>query len=299
MATIGRTQMGNNLPTVIAQKALGYLPASLHLVNTVARDTDFRPMRQGDRVRVAKRGSLTANDKAEDTSVTFQNPALTNVDVLLNKHKEVTIAFEDVVEPIKEGGFDVRTGYIEDAMLTLGEAMETDLAALITGISGTVGTAGTDITDAVMLEARSALTNNRAPIDNRYLLLAPDQLNVILGLDKFIGADKYGSNVPVQQGEFGSIYGMKVMEGLFVPVTAGTPDTIHNVAYHRDAFVLATRPLPTPQAPGVQVGYATMNGITIRVLISYNGALLADQITIDVLYGVAELRDELGTQVLA
>ena len=68
---------------------------------------------------------------------------------------------------------------------------------------------------------------------------------------------------------------------------------------HRDAMILAMRPLPRPKAPGVKVAYAMKDGLMIRVVMSYNADQLADQVTIDTLFGVATLRSELGVTVLS
>jgi hypothetical protein len=88
------------------------------------------------------------------------------------------------------------------------------------------------------------------------------------------------------------------MESIF-PVEEGSPATTYNLAFQRNAMVLATRPLAKPMAPGVKVGFVEQNGIVIRVIYSYDAANLADQITLDTLFGVAIMRDDLGVALLS
>jgi hypothetical protein len=72
-----------------------------------------------------------------------------------------------------------------------------------------------------------------------------------------------------------------------------------NVAFHRDALALVTRPLALPNAAaGVMVGHASYNGITMRVLSQYDitaGGLI---VNCDILAGVAVLQDGLLVPML-
>jgi len=72
-----------------------------------------------------------------------------------------------------------------------------------------------------------------------------------------------------------------------------------NLAFHRDALALVTRPLALPNAQaGVMVGHAAYNGITMRVLAQYDinaGGLV---VNCDILAGVAVLNSGLLVPVL-
>ena len=62
---------------------------------------------------------------------------------------------------------------------------------------------------------------------------------------------------------------------------------------------ILTRPLPTaPEGMGAVQTVMAEDGIAIRVTMSYSPDYLGVQCTVDVLYGVAELRDEFGVVVL-
>jgi len=72
-----------------------------------------------------------------------------------------------------------------------------------------------------------------------------------------------------------------------------------NLAFHRDALALVTRPLALPNSQaGVMVGHADYNGITMRVLAQYDinaGGLI---VNCDILAGVAVLNSGLLVPVL-
>lgn len=294
------TNSANFIPEIWGNVALGKLEAELHMARNVARDYEFTPAKEGDVIHIPKRGSLQANQKTANTDVTLQNPTADKVDVTLDQHWEVTFAVEDIVKA--QANQDIMGGYIEDAIAVLGEKIETALASLYSSLStNNLGTAGTDITEAVVLNTRKALVENRAPRSNRFLYLEPSQINVILDKDTFpvVRASEYGNAMPVQEGEIGSLYGMKVFETLFAQDDTNSPVGTHNLAFHRNAFVLATRPLPEPKAPGAVSAVINRNGIAMRVTYSYNAMKLADQVTIDILYGVSVLREELGVDLVS
>lgn len=296
--TIGLVQGAEFIPEVVANKALGALEAELHLAKNVARDFEYTAQKEGDVIKVPVRGSLVANRKTSGTKVTVQNPTATKVDVPLDNHWEVTFAVEDIVKTLATGEQVIQDGYIADGMLALAEQIEEALAELASDFTETLGVRGTAVTGALVKSARAGLTNKRCPRSDRYLYITPENVNNITDEKAFVETDKYGSSMVVQDGELGKIYGFRTMESIF-PVEEGSPATTYNLAFQRNAMVLATRPLAKPMAPGVKVGYVEKDGIVIRVIYSYDASNLADQITLDTLFGVAIMRQEFGIALLS
>ena len=74
--------------------------------------------------------------------------------------------------------------------------------------------------------------------------------------------------------------------------------TTHNLAFGRDAIGLVIRRLPQPlPGTGAIAEYAELGNFGMRVVMSYQPNTLAQQFTVDVLYGTAVIRNEFGVQV--
>lgn len=82
--------------------------------------------------------------------------------------------------------------------------------------------------------ARRLLNRANVPQSDRFLVIPPEQEQVIIGLDNFRNADKYGSRDALLKGEVGQIYGFRVI--------------VHNgcasneaMAYHKSAVAVAVQ----------------------------------------------------------
>jgi hypothetical protein len=70
-----------------------------------------------------------------------------------------------------------------------------------------------------------------------------------------------------------------------------SPTTIHNIAFHRDAFALVSRLLPMPPAgTGAVASAVSEDGVGMRAIRSWNATFLGLQFTVDMLYGVKSIR---------
>lgn len=289
------------IPQVWAQRALDVLKANMVLARLVTRDSDFEPGFVGKTLNIPYPGKFTAQDKAADTALTPQAPTGgATVSVTLNKHKAVDFLVEDVARA--QARPDLLDRYIRPAALAIAEAVETDLFALYSGLSGSVGTSGTDLTAATVRAARKALNDNKVPQDSRYLVISPKDEIALLGDSGLANYFAFARAQGVAEGSLGRLYGFDVYMSQMVPVVTGTPNSTKNLAFHREAFILATRPfMDPPQATGVQA--ATVSdpdtGLIIRVLYTYDIAYRGVRVGLDILYGVAELRDAAGIVVLS
>lgn len=286
----------NFIPEIVANQALGALGGYLNLGRTVARDTELTPQRVGDIIHVPKRGTLSANSKQRGNPVTRQNPTADVVNVPLDEHWEVTFGEEDFAASVQQG--DVVPGYITDAVIVLGEKIETSLATLATSLthSLTAG-AGSNTPFEDFIDVRADLVGRKVPqLAPRYAYVHPDFVAQLLReasvLDPKVGTTERA----LTQGAISRVAGFDVFEGQLV-VSDGSPAKKQNIFYLRNAFVLATRPLRAIDGSlGAQS--ATLqdeNGIALRVIRSYNPDELAIQITLDVLFGTAVLDDRLAT----
>src|SRR5919206_25394 len=83
-----------------------------------------------------------------------------------------------------------------------------------------------------------------------------------------------------------------------VPKTGSSPVTTHNLAFTKSAIGLVIRRLPQPlPGTGAIAEYAELGNFGMRVVMSYQPNTLAQQFTVDVLYGCGILRNAAGVQV--
>lgn len=134
------------------------------------------------------------------------------------------------------------------------------------------------------------------------------------GWAKEIVYDNFSSDPQLGQGlTFGTsavVYGIirvdtvnKVIE-LDRPLDAAITDTLainllppgsYNFAFHRNALALVTRPLALPmQGTGARAGVANYNGLSMRVVMTYDGNKQGTLVTLDSLLGIAKLDARLG-----
>lgn len=280
------------IPTIIAQKALGRFAAYMNLAKTVARDFELTPTTVGETVRVAKRGTVSANDKTAGNNFTRQNPTATDVAVTLDQHKDVTISLDDVTKVLQNQ--DTLAGYAEDGAIALAEAVESKLAALHPSITNTItfDATSTATKKASLLNLRKRFVSNKVPkLETKHLYVEPGLYNELLEEADFTQLQTIGTPAGTTDASLFRLYGFEISESQLVE-TSGSPVRYHNLAYTRNAFVIASRPLPS-----VPEGYGAVSrvvnnediGIGLRVLSSYDPRIGAMDITLDLLFGVAIL----------
>lgn len=292
MANITLTAVDDGLATIIAAEALGYLKANTVLARLVARDWDPLVASYGQVVKIPFTGSLSVNDKAADTVVTLQAPTDTSISVTLNKHKEVSFIIEDIARFLARP--DYQAAYIADGMAVVAEQIDSDIAALYSGLSQTIdATAG--LSESHFRQARKLLNTAKAPLANRSAVLHEDAEYELLGIEKAVNRD-YQQTLGQAAAE--SFVGRFMGFDVYMDQKIKTSTSQKNLFIHRNAFALVTRPLATaPVGMGVVQRVMDEDGVGLRVTLSYNPDHLAVQCTIDTLYGVAELRDSHGVVV--
>src|ERR1019366_8429549 len=87
-------------------------------------------------------------------------------------------------------------------------------------------------------------------------------------------------------GSVGKIKDFFVFRSQLVKKTGSSPVTTHNLAFTRDALGLVIRRLPQPlPGTGAIAEYAEFGNFGMRVVMSYQPNTLAQQFTVDILYG--------------
>jgi len=274
---------------------------TLVMGNLVNRDFEPTLAQGGDTVNVPIPPTLVANNLAEGNAVQLQNPSLGNAQIVLNTHAEATFQVPDVTKVLAVP--DLLRLYMQPAMVALAERIETDLLNTYASFSsnGSVGTPGSPITEAAVDAAETALFQAKVPAcEPRYLVVDANtyaQLRQIERFSEFQTAGEAGLRALID-GTVGKIKDFFVFRSQFVAKTGSAPVTTHNLAFTRSALGLVLRRLPQPlPGTGAIAEYAELGNFGMRVILSYQPNTLAQQFTVDVLYGVGVLRNQFGVQV--
>ena len=195
--------------------------------------------------------------------------------------------------------------YMQPAVIALAEKIESDLLALSSQFTANapVGTAGTAVTENVVDLAETALFRAKLPASvPKHLIVDADtysQLRQIARFSEYRTAGEAGLRALVD-GTVGKMKDFYIFRSQFVQKTGSAPATTHNVAFAKDAIGLVVRRLPQPiPGTGAIAEYAELGNFGIRVMMSYQPNTLAQQFTVDVLYGCGILRNNFGVQVLS
>jgi len=301
MPAITSTNVATAIVKLVAADALPALVSNLIMGNLVNRDYEPTLAQAGDTVNIPIPPTLVANNIAEGGTVTTQNPSLGNAQIVLNTHAEATFQIPDVTKVLAIP--DLLRVYMQPAVVAIAERIESDLLGLYASFSANtpVGIAGTPITEAVIDAAETALFQAKVPSTQAKHLIVDSgtysQMRQISRFSEFQTAGEAGLRALID-GTVGKIKDFFVFRSQLVAKTGSSPVTTHNLAFVRDAIGLVIRRLPQPlPGTGAIAEYADLGNFGMRVIMSYQPNTLSQQFTVDVLYGVAALRNTFAVQV--
>lgn len=301
MPSITSANLANAIVKLVAADALPALMANLVMGNLVNRDFEPVLANSGDTVNVPIPPVMTANNIAEGGSVTTQNPNAGNAQIVLDTHVEASFQIPDVTKVLAVP--DLMQLYMGPAIAAIAEKIEGDLLGLYAQFTTNtpVGTGGTAITEAVIDGAETALFNAKVPANQpKYLVVDPSTYSTMRQLPRFSEFNSAGEAgvKALVEGMIGRIKDFYVFRSQLVKKTGAAPVTANNIGFSRDAIGLVMRRLPRPlPGTGAIAEYAEAGNFGMRVLMSYQPDTLAQQFTVDVLYGKGVLRNAFGVQV--
>ena len=282
------------IPELWSDEIIAAYKQNLVMANLVSK-MSFKG-KKGDTLHIPKPTRGSASVKAASTQVTLQAATESEVQVLVNKHYEYSRLIEDITEV--QALASLRKFYTGDAGYALAKQVDTDLMALGRNVQGGNGTIAYDkaviasdgstlytganeaaITDAGIRKVIQTLDDADVPMDGRVLVLPPVARNVMMGLARFTEqafVGETGGGNTIRNGEIGNVYGVKVYVSTNCETATG--DARIGMMFHKDAFVLAE-----------QMG--------VRSQTQYKQEYLGTLFTSDMLYGVAELRDNAAVAI--
>ncbi len=301
MSIITSANLTNAIVKLVAADALPALVGNLVMGNLVNRDYEPVLAHSGDTVNVPIPPVLVANNIAEGGTVQPQNPNLGNAQIVLNTHAEASFQIPDVTKVLAYP--ELLKAYMQPAVVAIAERIESDLLGLYGGFSANapVGTAGTPVTEATIDAAETALFAAKVPASApKYLVVDSNTYSQIRQIPRF--SEYYSSGEAglkaLVEGNVGKMKDFFIFRSQFVQATGTSPVNTHNLAFSRDALGLVVRRLPQPlPGTGAIAEYAEMGNFGLRIVMSYQPNTLAQQFTVDVLYGAGVLRNNFAVQV--
>ena len=301
MSTITSANLANAIVKLVAADALPALVGNLVMGNLVNRDYEPVLAHSGDTVNVPIPPVLVANNIAEGGTVTPQNPSLGNAQIVLNTHAEASFQIPDVTKALAYP--ELLKAYMQPAVIAIAERVERDLLGLYSQFSANtpVGTAGTPITEATIDAAETALFSAKVPASApKYLVVDSNTYSQIRQIPRF--SEYYSSGEAglkaLVEGNVGKMKDFFIFRSQFVQTTGTASPNTHNLAFSKDGIGLVVRRLPQPlPGTGAVAEYAEMGNFGLRIVMSYQPNTLAQQFTVDVLYGAGVLRNNFAVQV--
>ena len=209
---------------------------------------------------------------------------------MLNTHAEATFQIPDVTKVLAVP--DLLKIYMQPAVVAIAQKIESDLLRLYAGFTANapVGTAGTHDHgsddrrggdgpvpgqgSAHRAEVPGGGCQHLFGTGGRFRGSANSRPRATPGLRALV------------DGTVGKIKDFFVFRSQFVEKTGSSPVTTHNLAFTKNAMGLVMRRLPQPlPGTGAIAEYAELGNFGMRVVMSYQPNTLAQQFTVDVLYG--------------
>lgn len=301
---VGITDAANFIPELWSDDIIAAYKKTLVMGNLVSKINHVG--KKGDTIHIPSPTRGTANAKAENTVVKIEANTEGKVDISIDKHYQHSRLIEDIVSV--QGLDSLRRFYTDDSGYALAKQVDSDIMAQFESLGGG-GAAGTgawaggwigstgatlfddsastntgngaDLTEAGILRSVQRLDDADVPMDGRKFVIPPIAKKDLLDLAVYTSAD-FISGRPTVTGTIGNLYGMDVIVSSNCPSFAADDlSTMYRAClmFHKDAIVFAEQ-------------------MSIRSQVQYKQEYLADLMTSDCLYGVAELRDDAGLALI-
>lgn len=280
------TQNAVWIPEVIANESLGMLGSYLQLGATVSRDSELTTVRVGQTISIPRRGTISAQQKAQGTATSVQRPTADDVQVTVDQHWYVKLLEEDFTRSMQIGS--VLPGYVEDAVIVLAEKIETHLTSNFgefDNIDFNQATSGDSALKALG-RVRTRLVKLKVPRLMRKFGYISPEFNQLLGeADAYIDPKLIPQQQALTEGAVGRAKGFDLFEGQLVP-TSGSPAWDQNFFYTKYALVLASRPLLQPTGLGVEATTVQSEaGLALRLVRYYDGDEMGVVVQLDTVFG--------------
>lgn len=285
-------------PSVIARVGIAVLNNDAVLAPLVWRDfdSDFRG-KQGDTVTIRKQASFTAEAFDRNSGVTYQDATEDSTTVQLSTLANVTFRVTDEQMTLKVDDF--RYQLLQPAMEAIIQKVDGDIAEKLIDVAEGAGGGGTVTWDGTSPRtlfvgetgAKAKLSRAKLPTSERYAVFSSEGAGVMLSDELFLTADKSGGTDGLREASIGKALGFETFESQVFGYGDGDKAAADGAAFHKQAVTLAVRPLDKPKGlPADQCAVESHKGLSLRVTYDYNHQYKQDEVSVDLLYGLAATR---------
>lgn len=286
------------IPEIWANYALQAFRKYTVMAALVPKLTDPTFARQGDVFHIPSIADLTPGTRTEGNAMTFEAGDASEQTITLNQWQYVAFQITDIAE--MQANQDLMALTMDNGMRVLAEKVDSTLLGMYASAGSSLGTGEVALDADDWLDLDKRFNDNSVPFDNRLVVLGTKGRREYLSLltqngiaasAANIGGVHPGAGAAVQSASMPNLYGFTPYVDNQVITTGSSPVVTHNLAFHPSAVVMATRPLKLPNPnEGVDAGYASLDGISIRVLRSFDHATTVSRVSFDLLYGYKVLR---------
>lgn len=272
---IGATAASVFRPNVWSREVLMFVKENLVLLPLIKHyDADVKA--GGQTLEIPNVSAITANLKAQNTVVTLNYNTETKTTITLDQHYESSFLVEDLANT--QSKYDVRSDYTQAAAYAISEKVDSIIATAMSSAFTGYGAYGTALNDNLILTVNRYLSENKAPRSDRVIVVHPKGEAEMLAIDKYVRYDALGVGGDansIKNGKIGEIYGAQVFMSQNLRYLDTATDEYDSLFFHKEAFAVAMQMEPRTQA-------------------QYKQEYLGWLITIDVLFGIKQLRSGFG-----
>ena len=298
MPAITSENLAHAILKLLAARSLPILRPNFVMGGLITRDFDTQFAQAGDTITVRTPVVMQANVITETGSVQTQNPSPGNTEIVLDTHAEASFQIPDVTKAIAQP--DLLNLYLEPAVVAIATKIETDLLSMYARFTRNtaLGAGATALTENTVDSAETALFDAYVPESERKVLIVSSSAYADLRkISRFTENQTNGDGDAIRTARVGRIKNFDVFRSQLVQKVS---TTTYNLAFARQALGLVSRRLPAPLGgTGAIAEYIEDSSFGMRIITSYNANSLAQQYTVDTLYGVGVLRDQFAVNVLS
>jgi hypothetical protein len=272
---------------LIAQAALESFTADLEPLSIFTTSYSNEVVRRGASVEVPLIANLTATTFAD--SYEADNGTMNKVTINVDTHRIVTVSLSDT-EYSKSSAAEI-TKFATQQGRALAQSVLTSFYNLFVTTAGSAAQFSATLTNLSAFTItnaralRKALSDEKAPLTDRALILNTTLYDSLLSQSGLLDASAFGSRDVISEGRVPRILGMNAYESLILPTNS---ISLAAMAVHPNAAAIAVRALE-PQAPSEYLAATVVNdpqsGLTLGYRRHYNPSSGKHYVSFECVFG--------------